>query len=64
MVRFLLLFSVAHANLTLQQTQNRLTTVKHNQESHRNQLNELRAVLETEKAARPDSVCFFTCGLF
>ncbi|KAK7692583.1 hypothetical protein QCA50_004213 [Cerrena zonata] len=35
--------------------QNRLNTVKHNQAVHQSQLEELRTILEAEKAARPES---------
>ena len=38
------------------QMQNRLKTTKRNQETHQKQLDELRAVLENEKADRPESV--------
>ncbi|CCM05457.1 uncharacterized protein FIBRA_07677 [Fibroporia radiculosa] len=37
--------------------QSRLATVKESQASYRGQLTELRAAIEAERAARPDSVC-------
>lgn len=42
--------------------QNRLNAVKENEANHRAQLAELHTSIEAEKAARPDSVGFFSRG--